>query len=118
MSRRACSLSLLFSVALVFALARTSTALDEVKVHTSGSTSANVLIYKIGQERGLYREEGLSVLTIAATSQAGIQGLLGGSFDFSQILGQSSARFSMERRSKTSWCSIPGRSFGSTGASR
>jgi ABC-type nitrate/sulfonate/bicarbonate transport system substrate-binding protein len=31
------------------------------------------------------------VLTIAATSQAGIQGLVGGSFDFSQILGQTSA---------------------------
>jgi hypothetical protein len=26
-----------------------SLALDEVKVHTSGSTSANVLIYKIAQ---------------------------------------------------------------------
>lgn len=68
-----------------------SWGLDEVKVHTSGSTSANVLIYKIAQERGYYKEEGLSVLTIAATSQAGIQGLVGGSFDFSQILGQTSA---------------------------
>jgi NitT/TauT family transport system substrate-binding protein len=66
-------------------------ALDEVRVHTSGSTSANVLIYKIAQEKGFYREENLNVLTIAATSQAGIQGLVGGSFDFSQILGQTSA---------------------------
>src|SRR4030095_11607069 len=66
-------------------------ALDEIKVHTSGSTSANVLIYKIAQEKGFYREESLNVLTIAATSQAGIQGLVGGSFDFSQILGQTSA---------------------------
>src|ERR1044072_1742183 len=66
-------------------------ALDEIKVHTSGSTSANVLIYRIAQERGFYREEGLNVLTIVATSQAGIQGLVGGSFDFSQILGQTSA---------------------------
>lgn len=76
---------------LIWSIAGTSGAVDEVKVHTSGSTSANVLVYKIGQERGFYREEGLNVLTIAATSQAGIQGLLGGSFDFSQILGQSSA---------------------------
>ena len=68
-----------------------SLALDEVKVHTSGSTSANVLIYKIAQEQGFYKEENLNVLTIAATSQAGIQGLVGGSFDFSQILGQTSA---------------------------
>lgn len=66
-------------------------ALDEVKVHTSGSTSANVLIYKIAQERGYYKEENLNVLTIAANSSAGIQGLVGGSFDFSQILGQTSA---------------------------
>jgi len=68
-----------------------SWAIDDVKVHTSGSTSANVLIYKIAQERGLYKEEKLNVLTIAATSSAGIQGLVGGSFDFSQILGQTSA---------------------------
>jgi len=66
-------------------------AIDDVKVHTSGSTSANVLIYKIAQERGFYKEEKLNVLTIAATSSAGIQGLVGGSFDFSQILGQTSA---------------------------
>jgi NitT/TauT family transport system substrate-binding protein len=71
--------------------ARAAAALEDVKVHTSGSTSANVLIYKIAQERGFYREQGLNVLTIMATSQAGIQGLLGGSFDFSQILGQTSA---------------------------
>jgi len=68
-----------------------SWAIDDVKVHTSGSTSANVLIYKIAQERGFYKEEKLNVLTIAATSSAGIQGLVGGSFDFSQILGQTSA---------------------------
>ena len=47
-----------------------SKALDDVKVHTSGSTSANVLIYKIAQERGYYKEENLNVLTIAATSSA------------------------------------------------
>jgi ABC-type nitrate/sulfonate/bicarbonate transport system substrate-binding protein len=66
-------------------------ALEEVKVHTSGGTTTNVLIYKIAQEKGFYKEENLNVLTIAATSQAGIQGLVGGSFDFSQILGQTSA---------------------------
>src|SRR5688500_6971058 len=56
-----------------------SMALEDVKVHTSGSTSANVLIYKIAQEKGFYKEENLNVLTIAAPSQAGIQGLVGGS---------------------------------------
>jgi NitT/TauT family transport system substrate-binding protein len=77
-------------IVLLFS-AQPAMAIDEVKVHTSGSTSANVLIYKIAQERGFYREDNLNVLTIAATSSAGIQGLVGGSFDFSQILGQTSA---------------------------
>lgn len=66
-------------------------SLDEVKVHISGSASANSLVFKIGEDKGFYKEDGLKVLSITATSQAGIQGLLGGSFDFSQILGQSSA---------------------------
>ncbi len=83
--------SLSVALAWLLVIAASSWGLDEVKVHTSGSTSANVLIYKIAQERGYYKEEGLNVLTIAATSQAGIQGLVGGSFDFSQILGQTSA---------------------------
>lgn len=87
--RTACGLSL--ALAWLLVIAASSWGIDEVKVHTSGSTSANVLIYKIAQERGYYKEEGLNVLTIAATSQAGIQGLVGGSFDFSQILGQTSA---------------------------
>lgn len=86
---------LLLFIAIGFALltgsVSTAVALDEVKVHTSGSTSANVLIYKIAQERGFYKEENLNVLTVAANSSAGIQGLVGGSFDFSQILGQTSA---------------------------
>ena len=79
------------AIASLLMIARPSNAVDEVKVHTSGSTSANVLIYKIAQERGYYKEENINVLTVAATSSAGIQGLVGGSFDFSQILGQTSA---------------------------
>ena len=82
---------LLLWVGLMTVVPTLAHALEDVKIHTSGSSSANVLIYRIAQERGFYREEGLNVLTIVATSQAGIQGLLGGSFDFSQILGQSSA---------------------------
>ena len=82
---------LLSSLVFLISEAQQSLAIDDVKVHTSGSTSANVLIYKIAQERGFYKEEKLNVLTIAATSSAGIQGLVGGSFDFSQILGQTSA---------------------------
>ena len=82
---------LLSSLIFLVCEAHWSLAIDDVKVHTSGSTSANVLVYKIAQERGFYKEEKLNVLTIAATSSAGIQGLVGGSFDFSQILGQTSA---------------------------
>jgi ABC-type nitrate/sulfonate/bicarbonate transport system substrate-binding protein len=84
-------IALAAAIALLLVDAQRSMAIDEVKVHTSGSTSANVLIYKIAQERGFYKEEKLNVLTVAATSSAGIQGLMGGSFDFSQILGQTSA---------------------------
>lgn len=86
------NLSLFLLTALfVFALHGVSYPLDEVKVHISGSASANSLIFRIGEDKGFYREDGLKVLPITATSQAGIQGLLAGSFDFSQILGQSSA---------------------------
>jgi ABC-type nitrate/sulfonate/bicarbonate transport system substrate-binding protein len=82
-------------------LGQPAMALEELKVHTSGSTSANVLIYKIAQEKGFYKEENLNVLTIAATSQAGIQGLVGGSFDFSQSSAKPPPRFCMARRSRT-----------------
>ena len=85
-------LSLFLLTALwLFALRGVAHALDEVKVHISGSASANSLIFQIGEAKGFYKEDGLKVLAITATSQAGIQGLLAGSFDFSQILGQSSA---------------------------
>jgi ABC-type nitrate/sulfonate/bicarbonate transport system substrate-binding protein len=83
--------SLFASLQLSLLMVCSVKALDDVRVHTSGSTSTNVLIYRIAQEKGFYKDENLNVLTIAATSQAGIQGLVGGSFDFSQILGQTSA---------------------------
>ena len=85
-------LSLFLLTALfAFAFPRVSHSLDEVKVHVSGSASFNAMIFQIGEQKGYYKENGLKVLSIMASSQAGIQGLLGGSFDVSQILGQSSA---------------------------
>jgi ABC-type nitrate/sulfonate/bicarbonate transport system substrate-binding protein len=63
-------------------------ALDEVKLHVSGATSPNALIFKFAKEKGFYKEEGLEVLPITAGMLPGIQGLVAGSFDFSQILGQ------------------------------
>ena len=88
--KRRLSLFLLTALSLL-GLRGVAHPLDEVKVHISGSASANSLIFQIGEAKGFYKEDGLKVLAITATSQAGIQGLLAGSFDFSQILGQSSA---------------------------
>ena len=62
-----------------------SMALEEVKLHTSGSGSPFPLIYNVSQDKGL------DVLAISANLLTGIQGLAAGSFDFSQVLGQGSA---------------------------
>jgi ABC-type nitrate/sulfonate/bicarbonate transport system substrate-binding protein len=67
---------------------RTSIALDEVNLHVSAGISPNALIYRFTKEKGFYREEGLDVLPIQAGMLPGIQGLVGSSFQFSQILGQ------------------------------
>ncbi len=66
-------------------------AIEEVKVHVSTGRSLNSLVFKIAEEKGFYKENGLRVLTIAAPLQIGIVGLIGESFDFSQILGSGSA---------------------------
>jgi len=65
-----------------------SFALDTVNVHVSAGISPNALVYRFTKEKGFYREEGLDVLMIQAGMLPGIQGLVGGSFHFSQILGQ------------------------------
>src|SRR5438093_2534479 len=63
-------------------------ALDQVHVHVSAGISPNTLLYRFTKEKGFYREEGLDALLIQAGMLPGIQGLVGGSFHFSQILGQ------------------------------
>ena len=68
--------------------AGSSFALDEVNLHISGGISGNALLYRFTKEKGFYREEGLEVLPIQAGMLPGIQGLVAGSFHFSQILGQ------------------------------
>src|SRR5918994_870207 len=80
--------SLLLIVGLSVGLARASFAFDEVNLHISAGVSGNTLLYKFAIEKGFYREEGLDVLPIQAGMLPGIQGLVGGSFHFSQILGQ------------------------------
>jgi len=79
---------LLSMVTLSLGYARESSALDEVNLHISAGVSGNALLYKFTIEKGLYREEGLDVRAIQAGMLPGIQGLVGGSFHFSQILGQ------------------------------
>jgi len=78
-------------LALLLTFSTTSMALEEVKLHISGSGSPFPLIFRVGQDKGYYKGEGLEVLPIAANLLTGIQGLTAGSFDFSQILGQGSA---------------------------
>jgi len=79
-----------FSVWLLLILTSAGSlfALDTVNVHVSAGISPNALVYRYTKEKGFYREEGLDVLMIQAGMLSGIQGLVGGSFHFSQILGQ------------------------------
>ena len=63
-------------------------ALDQVHVHVSAGISPNTLLYRFTKEKGFYREEGMDALLIQAGMLPGIQGLVGGSFHFSQIFGQ------------------------------
>jgi ABC-type nitrate/sulfonate/bicarbonate transport system substrate-binding protein len=74
-------------VVLSLALARTSSALDDVNLHMTAGVSPNALVYRFTKDKGFYREEGLDVLQIQAGTNPGIQGLVGGSFHFSQIVG-------------------------------
>jgi ABC-type nitrate/sulfonate/bicarbonate transport system substrate-binding protein len=80
--------SLLLMVIVGLGWARDSSALDEVNLHISAGVSGNALLYKFTLEKGFYRQEGLDVRPIQAGMLPGIQGLVGGSFHFSQILGQ------------------------------
>ena len=80
-----------FCLGLVLVCNNAAAALEDVKLHISGSGSPFPLIYRVGKDKGFYADEGLDVLPIAANLLTGIQGLASGSFDFSQILGQGSA---------------------------
>jgi ABC-type nitrate/sulfonate/bicarbonate transport system substrate-binding protein len=66
-------------------------AAETAKVHRTGIGSPNAFIFVAGIEKGFYKDHGLDALTIMAQPQVGVQGLIGGSFDFSQILGASTS---------------------------
>ena len=91
MKIRVKSFTLIAVFGLLLSSGRVSNALEVVSVNTAGTVSVNAFIFKIGEEKDFYKEDGLQVLSIVASSQAGIQGLLAGSFDFSMITGQASA---------------------------
>jgi NitT/TauT family transport system substrate-binding protein len=65
-----------------------ASALDQINLHISAGISPNTLLYRFAKDKGFYREEGVEVLPIQAGMLPGIQGLVGGNFQVSQILGQ------------------------------
>ncbi|MGH7888563.1 MAG: hypothetical protein ACREPG_11900, partial [Candidatus Binatia bacterium] len=75
--------------AVTFSFPTSLFSADEAKVHVSGGVSPNNLLFRIGIEQGYYREDGIETQPIQAGTLIGIQGLVAGSFDFSQIIGQS-----------------------------
>ena len=75
-------------VGAALGLCRDAPALEPVNLHISAGLSPNALLYRFTIDKGFYREEGLEVLPIQAGMLPGIQGLVGGNFHFSQILGQ------------------------------
>jgi len=76
------------SLALCLGVTRVSSALDEAKIHVAGTPNITSFVYHVGKEKGFYREEGIELQPIMAGMLQGIQGLIGGSFDYSQMLGQ------------------------------
>ncbi len=66
-------------------------ALDTVHLHVSAGISPNTLLYRFNKEKGFYAQEGIELLPVQAGMLPGIQGLVAGNFDASQILGQGAA---------------------------
>lgn len=71
-----------------FGVNRISFALDEAKIHVAGTPNITGFVFELGKEKGFYREEGIELQPIMAGMLQGIQGLMAGSFDYSQMLGQ------------------------------
>ena len=81
-------LFIVFLLALCFSGDSDSLALDEAKIHVAGTPNITSFVYHVGKEKGFYSEEGIELQPIMAGMLQGIQGLIGGSFDYSQMLGQ------------------------------
>ena len=85
---KARSALLIVTLALCAGSSHMSFALDEAKIHVAGTPNITSFVYHVGKEKGFYREEGVELQPIMAGMLQGIQGLIGGSFDYSQMLGQ------------------------------
>jgi len=81
------ALSITLTVAINFGFQ--AHALEKAHLHIAAGLSPNSLLYRYAIDKGFYSEEGLEVLPVQAGMLPGIQGLVSGSFDFTQILGQS-----------------------------
>jgi NitT/TauT family transport system substrate-binding protein len=77
------------ALALVLGLGGQAQALEKAHLHIAAGISPNSLLYRYTIDKGFYQEEGLEVLPVQAGMLPGIQGLVAGTFDFTQILGQS-----------------------------
>lgn len=82
------TLLIVLSLALGLSDQHMSFALDEAKIHVAGTPNITSFVYHVGKEKGFYKEEGIELQPIMAGMLQGIQGLIGGSFDYSQMLGQ------------------------------
>src|SRR5262249_56301278 len=78
----------LLSLVLCASFSGFSFALDEAKIHVAGTPNITSFVYTVGGEKGFYREEGIELQPIMAGMLQGIQGLIGGGFDYSQMVGQ------------------------------
>ena len=77
------------ALAVLLCFAGLAQALDKAHLHIAAGISPNSLLYRYTIDKGFYQEEGLEVLPVQAGMLPGIQGLVAGTFDFTQILGQS-----------------------------
>lgn len=77
------------AMALLLGFSSIAQPLDKAHLHITSGTSPNVLLYRYAIDKGFYHDEGLEVLPVQAGMLPGIQGLVSGNFDFTQILGQS-----------------------------
>jgi NitT/TauT family transport system substrate-binding protein len=79
-------LGTLLLCALPWATASAQDGKAVVRLHIPGY-SPNSLPFQIAEEQGFYKEQGITVETLRMKTGAGVQALLGGSADVTQILG-------------------------------